>query len=213
MRPALLPPQGTGSVKAARLPLRRLVRPALLAASLLPSIPSTLPLWAADRPSPEQGRERGDLLGNLTFTSERGPVTIGARQLEFDYRTRTLTYQGEVVVTQADLTLRSDVLRVTLDESARDAIREVVAEGNVRVTQGARTASGGRAVFDQQKRTVTLTEDAILRDGPNEVAGERVVVYLDEQRSVVEGGQRRVKAVLFPSGSSEDKRAKADHDG
>jgi lipopolysaccharide export system protein LptA len=31
------------------------------------------------------------------------------------------------------------------------------------------------------------------------VAGERVVVFLDEQRSVVEGGQERVRAVLYPS--------------
>jgi lipopolysaccharide export system protein LptA len=198
---------------AAGMPLRRLVPPALLVASLLPSIRSAAPVWAAGPQSPEQGRGRGDLLGNLNFTSERGPVTIGARELEFDYRTRTLTYRGEVVVTQGDLTLTSDLLRVTLDEAARDAIREVVAEGNVRVTQGARMASGGRAVFDQQRRTVVLTEDAILRDGPNEVAGERVVVYLEEQRSVVEGGQRRVKAVLFPSGGAEKTPEKADHDG
>jgi lipopolysaccharide export system protein LptA len=38
----------------------------------------------------------------------------------------------------------------------------------------------------------------VLHDGPNEVVGDRVVVYLDEDRSVVEGGRKRVKAVLFP---------------
>jgi lipopolysaccharide export system protein LptA len=44
-----------------------------------------------------------------------GVVTIKAKELEFDYRTRELTYRGEVIVTQGELTLRADVLRVTLD--------------------------------------------------------------------------------------------------
>jgi len=40
------------------------------------------------------------------------------------------------------------------------------------------------------------------------VAGDRVIVYLDEDRSVVEGGRKRVKAVLYPD--REDKEKKAD---
>ena len=59
-------------------------------------------------------------------------------------------------------------------------------------------ATGGRAVFDQERRTLVLSENPVLHDGPNQIAGDRVVVYLDENRSVVEGGDKRVKAVLFP---------------
>ena len=36
--------------------------------------------------------------------------------------------------------------------------------------------------------TFTLSEGAVLHDGPNQVAGERVIVYLKEERSVVESG-------------------------
>ena len=53
-------------------------------------------------------------------------------------------------------------------------------------------------MFDAGARTVTLSDKARLRDGPNEVAGERVIVFLDEERSVVEGGDERVRAVLHP---------------
>ena len=73
-----------------------------------------------------------------------------------------------------------------------------MAIGNVRIDQGTRWAVGGRAIFDQEQRTLVLTENPVLHDGPNEVVGERVVVYLDENRSVVEGGQKRVKAVFHP---------------
>jgi lipopolysaccharide export system protein LptA len=38
-----------------------------------------------------------------------------------------------------------------------------------------------------------------MHDEANEVAGDRVTVFLDENRSVVEGGDnKRVKAVLHP---------------
>ena len=46
---------------------------------------------------------------------------------------------------------------------------------------------------------LVLGGDPVLRDGPNEVTGDRIVVYLDEGRSVVEsGGKKRVSAVLYP---------------
>src|SRR5205807_176813 len=56
-----------------------------------------------------------------------------------------------------------------------------------------------KAVFDQTQRTLVLTENPLLHEGPNEVAGDRVIVFLDENRSVVEGGRKRVKAVLYPT--------------
>lgn len=154
----------------------------------------------AAQAEPRRGPQ--DLLGAFSLTSQRGPVRIKADQLEFDYRGRVLVYRGAVTVTQADLKLTSDSLRVRFDPDAPDPVREVVAEGAVRISKGQREATGGRAVFDQEKRTVTLSDDATLRDGPNEVAGERVVVYLDEERSIVEGGKDRVRAVLFPSSSA-----------
>lgn len=153
--------------------------------------------------APADGLLAGDgLLESFSLSADRGPVRIESTSLEFEYRTGQLTYRGDVKVSQADLTLRSDVLSVTLDMKTTGKPREIVAQGNVRIVNGERVATGRRAVFDQQKRTITLSGTAVLRDGPNEVAGDRVVVYLDEQRSVVEGGNKRVRAVLFPSGAA-----------
>jgi lipopolysaccharide export system protein LptA len=118
--------------------------------------------------------------------------------MEFDYKEMVLTYRGGVTVTQADMTLRSDLLRLVLDRERPEEPKEVVAEGKVQIDKGTRQATGGRAVFDAGARTVTLSDKARLRDGPNEVAGERVIVFLAEERSVVEGGPERVRAVLHP---------------
>jgi lipopolysaccharide export system protein LptA len=143
------------------------------------------------------------------------PITVTARTLEFDYKQNVVVYRGEVEAVQGDVRLESDELTIRLvtadgerpagEETAGTAtlggrvqLREIVASGRVRIEQGERWATGGRAVFDQERRVLVLSEDPILHDGPNQIAGDRVVVYLDENRSVVEGGEKRVKAVLFP---------------
>jgi lipopolysaccharide export system protein LptA len=157
-----------------------------------------------------------------TFGNRKEPITVTADALEYDYKANVVVYRGDVVATQGDVKVRSDKLTVTLaaerSTSAADPskssprLQQIVAVGSVRIDNGTRWATGGRAVFEQGTRTLVLTETPVLHDGSNEVAGDRVVVYLDENRSVVEGGRKRVKAVLYPSkdGDLESKRAGAE---
>jgi len=143
-------------------------------------------------------------LGALSFGSSREPVSVTADTLEFDYRTRVLKYSGKVVVTQADMKLESDTLTVLLEQQeVENRVKEVTAEGTVRLSKGTRWATGGRAVFDQAQNTVVLSKNAVLHDGLNEVSGDRVVVYLDQERSIVEGGGGRVTALLYPPKGTE----------
>jgi lipopolysaccharide export system protein LptA len=182
----------------------------------------------------------GGLFQSLSLGSNKGPVQIDSDSLELDYKSSNVTYRGHVQVTQGDVTLTSDRLSISYDPKAvkatdkpadgkivdskpadgvaktampggdADRIKEVIAEGNVRIRQGTKTAEGRRAVFDQAKQTFTLSEGAVLHDGPNQVAGERVIVYLKEERSVVESGSNtRVKAVLYPGKEDENGKATA----
>lgn len=156
---------------------------------------------APDGKSAEPGPDA--FLGALSFGSSREPVSVTADALEFDYRARVLKYTGKVVVTQADMKLESDTLTVFLDQAVDNRVKEVTAEGAVRLAKGTRWATGGRAVFDQAQNTVVLSKNAVLHDGLNEVSGDRVVVYLDQERSIVEGGGGRVTALLYPPKSAE----------
>jgi lipopolysaccharide export system protein LptA len=142
------------------------------------------------------------LLGGLSLGSRRDPIAVSADSLVYDNRTRVLTYSGGVVATQGDMKLESQTLTVALDDQADSRLKEVVASGAVRLSKGARWATAGRAVFDQTRRTVVLSDNAVLHDGLNQVSGEQVTVYLDEERSEVKGGNGRVKALLFPSQSA-----------
>jgi len=80
-----------------------------------------------------------------------------------------------------------------------DKIKQIIAEGHVRMQRGDRVAEGRRAVFDQAKQTIVLSDHAVLHEGQNQVAGDRIVVYLQDQRSVVESSSNsRVSAVFYP---------------
>lgn len=144
------------------------------------------------------------LLGSLSFTSSDEPVEVTARSLEFDYRTRVLTYRGDVVAKQGDVKLTADTLTLDLSEGEKSELRSVVAEGNVHFSKGDRRATAGRAVYDQQKRLIVLSQQAVLADDRGNVSGDSVHVYLDDGRTVIEGGSGRVRAVLRPSDRSGD---------
>ena len=162
---------------------------------------------------------RSCLLDATQLGKSKEPIVVTSDRLEYDYRDNVVVYRGAVQATQGRLKITSDTLTVTFADAEDGAgkpaegglalgggaarLREIVAVGTVRIEDGTRWATGGRAVFDQKNRTLVLSESPVLHDGANEVLGDRVIVYLDEDRSVVEGGRKRVKAVLYPDDEDE----------
>src|SRR4029453_17737855 len=123
------------------------------------------------------------------------PISVTSDRLDYDYRGNVVVYRGAVQATQGRLKITSDTLTVTFADGKDGASAP---PAGLRIEDGTRWATGGRAVFDQTNRTLVLSEAPMMHDGANEVLGDRVIVYLDEDRSVVEGGRKRVKAVLYP---------------
>lgn len=163
------------------------------------------------QPEIGQAEEPGATFADsLSLTSRKEPIHIRSEDLEFFYGKNRIEYRGNVVVTQGDMTLRSDFLTVFYDDQASvprspktsppQRIKRIVAEGNVEITSGERLATSRKAVFNEKKRTVTLQGNAILREGTNQVAGDVVEVFLDEKRSIVKGGKgkRRAQMLLIP---------------
>ena len=168
---------------------------------------------------------KSKLLDATDLGKNKEPIVVTSDRLDYDYRGNVVVYKGAVQATQGKLKITSETLTVTFVEDKEKEkkngqapaegglalgagsakLKEIVAEGKVRIEDGTRWATGGRAVFDQANRTLVLSETPVLHDGANEVLGDRVIVYLDEDRSVVEGGRKRVKAVLYPD--REDKKA------
>jgi lipopolysaccharide export system protein LptA len=144
-------------------------------------------------PAQERKGPRAEELGNQ-------PIEISADRLSADSVKNSVNFEGNVVATQADVTLHADRLFAEYTRITR-VIEKIVAEGNVRVTQEDREARAARAVFYNLEQRIVLSGDADLTQGGNTVKGETVTIYLRENRSVVTGGEGgRVRAVIQPKG-------------
>ena len=66
------------------------------------------------------------------------------------------------------------------------------------MNQGGREMTGDKAVFDGLKETIIVSGNTVVRDGKNSISGDRITIYVKEDRSVVENTEGRVKAVIFP---------------
>jgi lipopolysaccharide export system protein LptA len=128
--------------------------------------------------------------------SRKGPVTVTSNTLEVEKGGKVFIFKGDVVAKE-DFTLCSDELRFFYSEDKE--LREIVATGNIVIIKDDRTAEGDKAVYDRIKRTVVLSGGAKIEQCTDAVRGEKITVFLDEARSVVEGTEDgRVKAVIMP---------------
>ena len=132
------------------------------------------------------------------FTTSRAPIDITSDTVEADQKQNRVTFKGNVVAKQEDVTLYANTLVMIYDPDTRQ-MKEVIAIGNVKVVQLDRRATGQKATFDQDSNKVILDGDAVVREGTNVVRGERITFYVEEERSVVEpakGG--RVSTSITP---------------
>jgi lipopolysaccharide export system protein LptA len=146
------------------------------------------------------------------------PVTIKASSLDVHDRSRVATFSGNVQVVQGDTTMRCKTLVVYYDGDTTGGptvqsnapggpgsqqIRRMEAKGNVLVIQKDQTASGDRAVYDTQQKTVTLYAPAggavAVTQGPNIMKGASLVVHLDTGMSHLQGAGGQVEGLIMPS--------------
>jgi len=158
----------------------------------------------AAAPAPRPDGAAGNQPGNQN--DRNAPVTVDSDQLENIQKEGLVVFTGNVVATQNNSTQWADRMEVYLDDNG-DKIVRTVSTGNVRIiTRDCRSGTAKRAeYYDAEQRVVLIGNARVWRDD-NVVTGERITIYLAEDRSVVEGGQQeRVKAVFYPK--SQDQAA------
>lgn len=133
------------------------------------------------------------------------PIEITSDALEVRQAENLAIFSGEVVAGQGTLRLTADRVEVAYDEDAEGdsetgAIRNMQAEGNVFISNGAETAQGERAEYDVDQGQITMTGSVVLTQGENVISGQRLVINLDEGQGRMEG---RVKSIFTPQRSGQ----------
>jgi lipopolysaccharide export system protein LptA len=159
--------------------------------------------------SPAKPKPAAGPLAPPTGDDKNAPVTVDADQLENRQKEGLIVFTGNVVANQNGSTQYADRMEVYLDAKGDNIVR-TVSTGNVRiVTKDCRMGTARRAeYYDAEQRVVLIGNARVWRED-NVVTGERITMYLAEDRSVVEGNtQARVKAVFYPK--SQESAQKAD---
>jgi len=142
------------------------------------------------------------------------PIQIEADRMETSQEEGAVLFSGNVQANQGNLIINADEMTVLYtkagvqsDTSAGTAaeltqkIDKIMAKGNVKIVQEDWVAAGDTMDFNAEDRIVVLAGNAKAWQNQNMVTGEKIVLYLDEGKSVVERSTRegeRVKAFIYP---------------
>jgi lipopolysaccharide export system protein LptA len=139
------------------------------------------------------------------------PLQVDADRLDAYNDKKTAVFSGNVVASQGSRTIYAERMTIYYREDRKasgqaspavkesNSIEKIEAKGNVKVTEGERMATGDDAVFDQDAQKITMTGNAVLKEGKNIIKGNKVVIFLQENRGVVESGEKkRVSATIYP---------------
>ena len=116
------------------------------------------------------------------------PVDVAADRIEVQDRADRAIFSGNVEVRQGNLELSTSRLTVAYANAGGIEIKRLEASGGVLMRSPSETASSQFAIYDLDRRLVTMIGGVTLNRGQNRVQGGRLVLDLDSGRAVMDGG-------------------------
>ena len=137
------------------------------------------------------------LFGPLPVRADAGdkkqaePTVINSQSLVTDSKAKTALFEGSVVAKRGDMTLYADRMLVHYaDQKGGSNIRQIDAEGNVKLIKGERVITSAFATyFAEPEERLVFTGDPRASDGENLMSGSRMTYFIKSERSVVENSK------------------------
>ena len=132
------------------------------------------------------------------------PLVITSNRMDAEKLGDKVTFTGKVTLKKEGMTLTSDVMIVYYDVRSKD-IRKVEAHGNVEVRKGGRVALSNNALYSSREETIVLTGNASITENENTLGGEKITLFMTDDRSIVEGGG---KVMFYKDKTQENRKIK-----
>ena len=120
------------------------------------------------------------------FNSD-APVNYAADRIELQDKQKRVVLSGNVDIRQGDLSMRAGRTTVAYTDDGSVKIQRIDASGGVTVTRGHETARGAVAIYDFNRRVITMVGGVALRRGADNLNGGRLVIDLASGLSSVDG--------------------------
>jgi lipopolysaccharide export system protein LptA len=116
------------------------------------------------------------------------PVDVAADRIEVQDRADRAIFSGNVEVRQGSLQLSTARLTVAYASAGGIEINRLEASGGVLLRSPSETARSQFAIYDLDRRLVTMIGGVTLTRGQSHVQGGRLVLDLESGRAVMDGG-------------------------
>ena len=134
------------------------------------------------------------------------PINIAADKVIADLNAKSVTYTGNVIVTQGDIRMHANAMKVNTDNGKAQTIQ---ADGGVVVDSPASgTVTGDNGVYDVSAHTVLMSGKVVLTHGKDVMRGTRLTINLVTGQAVLgapngttgnANGNGRVQGVFAPN--------------
>ena len=150
---------------------------------------------AADTAKADAAKKKAAKKAIPADASQRDSV-ITAERIEFDNKEGIILFDENVLVDDEQFLMRANRLLVFM-EGTND-VQQIMAIGNVNITNLNRSASCEKAVFTKKDGQIVMTGNAKLSQGDEggTVTGDRITFWLDDERMEVSPG-----VVTLPPGT------------
>lgn len=130
------------------------------------------------------------------------PVNYAADRIELQDRQNRVVLSGNVRIDQAGLSINAARTLVDYTDSGSLSIQRIMATGGVTVARGNERARGNVAVYDFNRRIITMAGDVRLNRGSDTLNGGRLVIDLRTGVSSVDGRASGSSSVTGAQGGS-----------
>lgn len=124
---------------------------------------------------------------SIASHDSRAPVNYAADRIELQERQDRVMLSGNVDITQAGLRVRAARVTVAYSREGELKIQRIDATGGVLITRGAESARGDVAIYDFNRRIITMVGNVSLQRSGDTLNGGRLVIDLDSGVSSIDG--------------------------
>jgi lipopolysaccharide export system protein LptA len=138
----------------------------------------------------------------LAGHDSNAPVNYAADRIELQDKAKRVILSGNVQITQGDLHVNSARSTLSYTDQPDLKLHRLDAVGGVDVTRGNERARGDVAVYDFDRRLITMLGHVALRRSTDTLNGGRLVIDLNTGLSSVDGRSNGGSSALGAAGGT-----------
>lgn len=139
--------------------------------------------------------------GDLSGVKSKNPIKIESDYMKYTGDNRVSKFTGNVMVTNGQMRMRADSMDVSFDD--KNQVKEIYSQGNVKIEKEGMLSLSDNAKFYNGENKAVLTGNVRVWQGDNYLEGEKVTLYNDSNKVIVDRGtNKRVKIIIVPKEDS-----------